>query len=194
MCFMATDHDILSWHRKLGHATMPIIKKLSRLDLVKGLPKLKFEKDHICDAYQMGLVMEDVKLDLNSIFLDKEDLMLNAEVRCNHRLLLHLKTSWSDNNPKRRFWSCPYYGSNKCKFFLWRDGVVNERSKFIIPKLMKKVKDINEMLKIMKTKEELVGVYSDKKIMEMEAESAFTKIEEQCSSFVKMKDEVKNTP
>lgn len=72
--------------------------------------------------------------------------------------------------------------------------MVDERSKFISSKLMKKVKDINEMLKIMKTKEELVGVYSDWEIMEMEAESAFTQIEEQCSSFVKMKDEVKNTP
>ncbi|PHU22437.1 hypothetical protein BC332_07544 [Capsicum chinense] len=138
--------------------------------------------------------MEDVKLDLNRICLDKEDSMLNAEVRCNHSLLLHLKTSWSDNNLGRRFWSCPYYGSNKCNFFLWRDGVVDERSKFIIPKLVKKVKDMNKKLKIIKTKEELVGAYSDREIMEMEAESTFTQIEEQCSSFVKMKDEVKNTP
>ncbi|PHU19654.1 hypothetical protein BC332_10805 [Capsicum chinense] len=120
--------------------------------------------------------------------------MLNAEVRCNHGILLHLKTSWSDNNPKRRFWSCPYYGSNKCNFFLWRDGVVDERSKFIIPKLVKKVKDMNEMMKIMKMKEELVGAYSDREIMKMKAESAFTQIEEQCSSFVKMKDELKNSP
>ncbi|KAM3340390.1 hypothetical protein P3S68_030260 [Capsicum galapagoense] len=135
--------------------------------------------------------MEDVKLDLNRICLDKEDPMLNAEVRCNHGLLLYLKTSWYDNNPGRRFWSFPYYGSNKCNFFIWRDGVVDERSKFIIPKLMKKVKDMNEMLKIMKTKEEVVGAYSDREIMEMEDKSAFTQIEEQCSSFVKMKDEVK---
>ncbi|KAF3684103.1 putative disease resistance protein-like [Capsicum annuum] len=138
--------------------------------------------------------MEDVKLDLNKICLDNEDSMLNAEVRCNHGLLLHLKTSWSDNNSGRRFRSCSYYGSNKCNFFLWRDGVVDERSKFIIPKLVKKVKDMNEMLKIVKTKEELVGDYSDREIMEMEAESAFTQIEEQSSSFVKMKDELKNTP
>ncbi|PHU28388.1 hypothetical protein BC332_00481 [Capsicum chinense] len=138
--------------------------------------------------------MEDVKLDLNRICLDKEDPMLNVEVRCNHGLLLHLKTSWFDYNPERRFWSYPYYGSNKCNFFLWRDGVVDVRSKFIISKLVKKVKDMNEILKIMKAKEKLVGAFSDREIMEMEAESTFTQIEEQCSSFVKMKDEVKNTP
>ncbi|PHU14811.1 hypothetical protein BC332_16016 [Capsicum chinense] len=136
--------------------------------------------------------MEDVKLDLNRICLDKEDRMLNTKMRWNHGLLLHLTTSWSDNNPGRRFWSCPYYGSNKCNFFLWRDGVVDKRSNFIILKLVKKVKDMNEMLKIMKTKEELVGAYSDREIMEMKAESAFTQIEEQCNSFVKMKDECCN--
>ncbi|KAF3634486.1 putative disease resistance protein-like [Capsicum annuum] len=138
--------------------------------------------------------MEDVKLDLNRICLDKKDPMLNVEVRCNHGLLLHLKTSLSDNNPRRRFWSCPYYGSNKYNFFLWRDGMVDERSKFIIPKLVKKVKDMNEILKIIKEKKELVGAYIDRKTMEMEDESTFTQIEEQCSSFVKMKDEVKKTP
>ncbi|KAF3647436.1 putative disease resistance protein-like [Capsicum annuum] len=121
--------------------------------------------------------MEDVKLDLNRICLDKEYPMLNVEVRCNHGLLLHLKTSWFDYNPERRFWSCPYYGSNKYNFFLWRDGVVDERSKFIISKLVKKVKDMNEILKIMKAKEELVGAFSDREIMEMEAESTFTQIE-----------------
>lgn len=38
------------WHQKLGHANMYSLEKLSRLELVIGLPKLKFEKDHICDA------------------------------------------------------------------------------------------------------------------------------------------------
>ncbi|PHU11737.1 hypothetical protein BC332_18667 [Capsicum chinense] len=138
--------------------------------------------------------MEDVKLDLNKICLDKEDPILNAEVRCNHGLLLDLKTSWSDNNPERRFWSCLYYGSNKCNFFHWRDVVVDERSKFIILKLVNKVKEMNELLKIIKMKKELIGAYNDRKIMEMEVESTFTQTKEQCNSFVKMKDEIKNTP
>ena len=33
---------------------MNALEKLSRLELVIGLPKLKFEKDHICDACQLG--------------------------------------------------------------------------------------------------------------------------------------------
>ncbi|KAG5621690.1 hypothetical protein H5410_006908 [Solanum commersonii] len=77
--------------------------------------------------------MEDVKLDLNSICFDKDDPKLTEEVRCFHGLLLTLKTSWSNNNPGRRFWSCPYYGSRKCKYFRWRDDVVNERSIHLHP-------------------------------------------------------------
>jgi len=42
------------WHRKLGHASMHTIQKLSKHDLVIGLPKLDFSKDHICDACQLG--------------------------------------------------------------------------------------------------------------------------------------------
>lgn len=33
---------------------MHAIEKLCRVELVKGLPKLKFEKNHICDACQLG--------------------------------------------------------------------------------------------------------------------------------------------
>ena len=42
------------WHRRLGHISMSILEKVSKHDLVKGLPKIKFEKDKICDACQMG--------------------------------------------------------------------------------------------------------------------------------------------
>ena len=42
------------WHRRLGHASMHTLSKLVSKDLVKGLPKLKFEYDHICDACQFG--------------------------------------------------------------------------------------------------------------------------------------------
>ena len=35
------------WHNKFGHASMNLINKLAKHDLVNGLPKLKFERDHI---------------------------------------------------------------------------------------------------------------------------------------------------
>ncbi|GKV17211.1 hypothetical protein SLEP1_g27745 [Rubroshorea leprosula] len=54
-CLMAkNESESWLWHRRLGHASMHLISKLSKKDLVIGLPKLVFEKDKICDACQQG--------------------------------------------------------------------------------------------------------------------------------------------
>ena len=52
-CLIANDvNDSWLWHRRLGHASMKILSKLIKNDLVIGLPKLNFDKDKICDACQ----------------------------------------------------------------------------------------------------------------------------------------------
>ncbi|GJY46638.1 retrovirus-related pol polyprotein from transposon TNT 1-94 [Tanacetum coccineum] len=38
------------WHRRLSHLNFGVINHLARHGLVRGLPKLKFEKDHLCSA------------------------------------------------------------------------------------------------------------------------------------------------
>nr|GEV76078.1 hypothetical protein [Tanacetum cinerariifolium] len=38
------------WHRRLNHLNFGTINDLDRKDLVRGLPRLKFEKDHLCSA------------------------------------------------------------------------------------------------------------------------------------------------
>ncbi|GJW76347.1 retrovirus-related pol polyprotein from transposon TNT 1-94 [Tanacetum coccineum] len=45
-----------SWlcHRRLSHLNFGAINHLARHGLVRGLPKLKFEKDHLCYACAMG--------------------------------------------------------------------------------------------------------------------------------------------
>ncbi|GKE81137.1 retrovirus-related pol polyprotein from transposon TNT 1-94 [Tanacetum coccineum] len=42
------------WHRCLSHLNFSAINHLARHGLVLGLPKLKFEKDHLCSACAMG--------------------------------------------------------------------------------------------------------------------------------------------
>ncbi|GJW04172.1 retrovirus-related pol polyprotein from transposon TNT 1-94 [Tanacetum coccineum] len=42
------------WHRCLSYLNFGAINHLARHGLVRGLPKLKFEKDHLCSAYAMG--------------------------------------------------------------------------------------------------------------------------------------------
>ncbi|GKB75386.1 retrovirus-related pol polyprotein from transposon TNT 1-94, partial [Tanacetum coccineum] len=42
------------WHRRLSHLNFGAINHLARHGLVRGLPKLKFKKDHLCFAYAMS--------------------------------------------------------------------------------------------------------------------------------------------
>ncbi|GJX18510.1 retrovirus-related pol polyprotein from transposon TNT 1-94, partial [Tanacetum coccineum] len=42
------------WHHRLTHLNFGTINNLTRKDLVRGLPWLKFEKDHLCSACQLG--------------------------------------------------------------------------------------------------------------------------------------------
>jgi len=49
-CFLIKDDDPWLWHRRIAHINMEHLNKLISKDLVIGLPKLKFEKDRLCDA------------------------------------------------------------------------------------------------------------------------------------------------
>nr|GEV88971.1 hypothetical protein [Tanacetum cinerariifolium] len=42
------------WHCRLNHLNFGTINDLARKDLVRGLPRLKFEKDHLCSSCQLG--------------------------------------------------------------------------------------------------------------------------------------------
>ncbi|GJZ86501.1 retrovirus-related pol polyprotein from transposon TNT 1-94 [Tanacetum coccineum] len=42
------------WHHRLNHLNFGTINDLARKDLVRGLPRLKFEKDHLCSACRLG--------------------------------------------------------------------------------------------------------------------------------------------
>ncbi|GJU68983.1 retrovirus-related pol polyprotein from transposon TNT 1-94 [Tanacetum coccineum] len=42
------------WHRRLSHLNFGAINHLTRHGLIRGLLKLKFEKDHLCSSCAMG--------------------------------------------------------------------------------------------------------------------------------------------
>ena len=54
MCAFTTNDDPWLWHQKLGHENMKLIKNLSTKDHVRGIPKINYQKDHICDACEIG--------------------------------------------------------------------------------------------------------------------------------------------
>ncbi|GKD72966.1 retrovirus-related pol polyprotein from transposon TNT 1-94 [Tanacetum coccineum] len=56
ICLLSKASKIKSWlwHRRLSHLNFGTINQLAKEGLVKGLPKLKYAKDHLCSACQMG--------------------------------------------------------------------------------------------------------------------------------------------
>ncbi|GJV31075.1 retrovirus-related pol polyprotein from transposon TNT 1-94 [Tanacetum coccineum] len=56
ICLMAkaTLSQAWVWHRRLSHINFDTINFLSKNDIVIGLPKLKFVKDHLCSSCELG--------------------------------------------------------------------------------------------------------------------------------------------
>nr|GFA39266.1 retrovirus-related Pol polyprotein from transposon TNT 1-94 [Tanacetum cinerariifolium] len=50
----ATSSQAWLWHRRLSHLNFDTINLLSKNDIVVGLPKLKFIKDHLCSSCELG--------------------------------------------------------------------------------------------------------------------------------------------
>ena len=53
-CLLSKHEESWLWHRRITHIYMHHLNKLISKDHVIVLPKLKFEKDHVCEACQKG--------------------------------------------------------------------------------------------------------------------------------------------
>ena len=51
---LATNDQNWLWHKRFSHLNFKTLNNLCSKDLVYGLPKIKFHKDRICSACQMG--------------------------------------------------------------------------------------------------------------------------------------------
>nr|GFC53972.1 retrovirus-related Pol polyprotein from transposon TNT 1-94 [Tanacetum cinerariifolium] len=56
ICLMARTSSTNSWlwHQRLSHLNFDTINDLARNDLVAGLPKFKYHKEHLCPSYEQG--------------------------------------------------------------------------------------------------------------------------------------------
>ncbi|XP_057999064.1 uncharacterized protein LOC131177906 [Hevea brasiliensis] len=50
-CFISISDNSRTWHRKLAHASMELLMNLNKDELVDRLPKIKFQKDKVCNAW-----------------------------------------------------------------------------------------------------------------------------------------------
>nr|GEV64266.1 hypothetical protein [Tanacetum cinerariifolium] len=68
ICFVRTEDGVdfltakasslqsLLWHQRLSHLNFATINNLVKNNLVQGLPKMKFKKDHLCFACEQGKI------------------------------------------------------------------------------------------------------------------------------------------
>ncbi|GJR23543.1 retrovirus-related pol polyprotein from transposon TNT 1-94 [Tanacetum coccineum] len=95
ICLLSKASKNKSWlcHQRLNHLNFGTINDLARKDLVRGLPRLKFEKDHLCSACQLGKSKkhthkpktENTNLEvLNTLYMDLCGPILNKTVRYIH--------------------------------------------------------------------------------------------------------------
>lgn len=56
ICLMtrATETKSWLWHRRLSHLNFDTINKLAKDNIVTGLPKFKYTKDHLCPSCEQG--------------------------------------------------------------------------------------------------------------------------------------------
>ena len=58
VCLLSLNDEKWVWHQRLGHANWRLISKLSKLNLVKGLPNLNYHSDALCGPCQIGKILK----------------------------------------------------------------------------------------------------------------------------------------
>nr|GFA68492.1 hypothetical protein [Tanacetum cinerariifolium] len=82
------------WHQRLSHLNFATINNLVENNLVQGLPKMKFEKDHLCFAYEQGKIHR-----LPKMKFEKDHLCSACEQGKIHRKHHKSKTAFASNKP-----------------------------------------------------------------------------------------------
>ncbi|GJY76147.1 retrovirus-related pol polyprotein from transposon TNT 1-94 [Tanacetum coccineum] len=72
------------WHRRLSHLNFRAINHLARHGLVRGLPKLKFEKDHLTRAKPSTTFVPPSRTDWDMLFQSLFDEFLNPSPSVDH--------------------------------------------------------------------------------------------------------------
>jgi hypothetical protein len=63
--------ELWKWHRRLGHLSFDSLSRLSGLGLVRGLPKLKYQKDLVCAPCRHGKMVAASHPPLTSVMTER---------------------------------------------------------------------------------------------------------------------------
>jgi transposase InsO family protein len=63
--------ELWKWHRRLCHLSFDLLSRLSGLGLVRGLPKLKYQKDLVCSPCRHGKMVAASHPPLTSVMTER---------------------------------------------------------------------------------------------------------------------------
>jgi hypothetical protein len=70
-CFLAgSSSELWKWHRKLGHLSFDLLSRLSKLNLVRGLPRLRFEKELVCAPCRQAKIVASSHPSLTDVMME----------------------------------------------------------------------------------------------------------------------------
>jgi hypothetical protein len=71
-CFLGdSSSELWKWHRKLGHLSFDLLSRLSKLNLVQGLPWLRFEKELICALCRHAKMVASTHPPLTKVIMER---------------------------------------------------------------------------------------------------------------------------
>ena len=68
------------WHRRLGHLSFDLLSHLSGLNLVRGLPRLKFERDLVCAPCRHGKMVAASHPPLTAVMTERPTELLHMDL------------------------------------------------------------------------------------------------------------------
>ena len=79
-CLVAeSSSELWKWHMRLGHMSFDLLARLSSLDLIRALPKLKFEKDLVCHPCRHGKMVATSHPPMNQVLTKEPDELLHMD-------------------------------------------------------------------------------------------------------------------
>jgi hypothetical protein len=72
--------EVWKWHRMLGYLSFNLLCRLSSLALLRGLPLLKFESDHVCVSCRHGKMITASHSPINTVMTERPRQLLHMDI------------------------------------------------------------------------------------------------------------------
>jgi hypothetical protein len=117
-CFLAgSSSELWKWHRKLGHLSFNLLSRLSKPNLVRGLPRLRVEKELVCAPCRHAKMVASSHPPLTNVMTERPCELLHMDLV--GQLVCDLRVGSSMS----LLWWMTTLGMHGCSFLRIRGGI-----------------------------------------------------------------------